>query len=121
MDLVDAIYETVQTFPNHELFGLSSQLRRAAVRVPSDIAEGSGRWNLLDFRHYLRDARGSAHEVETQVIIAQRQRYISAERRDELTARCLEVVRLINGLIRYVEKRLCQLPTVNRQLRPSKK
>src|SRR5438132_2204160 len=114
MDLVDEICKTARAFPQHELFGLSSQLRRAAVRIPSDIAEGSGRWNLLNFRHFLRDARGSAYELETQIIIAQRQGYVSEQCRDELTARCLEVVRLINGLIRYVEKRLCQPPTINR-------
>src|SRR5689334_14340474 len=119
MDLVDEVYKTVQSFPRHELFGLSSQLRRAAARVPSDIAEGSGRWNLLDFRHFLRDARGSAYEVETQIIIAQRQGYVSQQRTDDLAARCAEVVRLINGLIRYVGKRLCQPPTVNRQPRRS--
>src|SRR5262249_32968960 len=82
-------------------------------RIPSDIAEGCGRWNLLDFRHFLRDARGSAYEVETQLLIAQRQGYISVERVEQLTAQCLEVTRLINGLIRYVEKRICQLSTAN--------
>jgi four helix bundle protein len=116
MDLVDEIYRTVADFPQHELFGLSSQMRRAAVRIPSDIAEGSGRWNLLDFRRFLHDARGSAFELETQVVVAQRQRYISAARADELTAGCLEVTRLISGLIRYLNKRLrCQPSTVNRQ------
>jgi four helix bundle protein len=120
VDLVDEIYSTVSGFPRHEVFGLSSQMRRAAVRIPSDIAEGSARWNLLDFRKFLRDARGSAYELETQIIVAQRQNYITEVRADELAARCLEVTRLINGLIRYLEKRLCQRPTVNRQPRRSK-
>src|SRR5213078_2417250 len=84
MDLVDEIYRTVLDFPQHELFGLSSQMRRSAVRIPSDIAEGSGRWNLLDFRRLLRDARGSAYELETQIIVAERQHYISQNRADEI-------------------------------------
>ena len=117
MDLVDEIYQTVASFPRYERFGLTSQLLRAAVRVPSDIAEGSGRWSLLDFRHLLRDARGSAYEVETQLIIAQRQGYIAEPRAAELTEQCVKVAQLINGLIRYVEKRLrtanSQQPTVN--------
>jgi len=120
MDLVDEIYRTVATFPRFERFGLSAQLLRAAIRVPSDIAEGSGRWNLLDFRHFLRDARGSGHEVETQILIAQRQGYISKERVQELTTQCVKVTQLINGLIRYVEKRIGQRPTVNGQLHRSK-
>jgi four helix bundle protein len=119
MDLVDEIYRTVAAFPRDQLFGLSSQMQRAAVRIPSDIAEGSGRWNLLDFRHFLRDARGSAYELETQILVAQRQRYISDERATELTMLCAKTSQLINGLIRYVEKRLGQQPTVNGQRRPS--
>ena len=122
MDLVDEIYRTVLKFPQYELFGLSSQMRRSALRIPSDIAEGSGRWNLLDFRHLLRDARGSAYELETQIIVAERQRYISEKRADELTAQCIKTTQLINGLIRYINKRLRlgQRPTViGQRIRPS--
>jgi four helix bundle protein len=126
MDLVDQIYCTVSDFPRHELFGLSSQMKRAAVRIPSDIAEGSGRWNLLDFRRFLRDARGSAYELETQIIVAQRQRYILAARRDELAAQCLEVTRLDQRFDSVCRETLappptanCQLPTVNCQPRRS--
>lgn len=117
MDLVDEVYETVSTFPRHELFGLTSQMRRSAIRIPSDIAEGSGRWNLPDFRHFLRDARGSIYELETQITVAQRQKYIAEDRAAQLTARCIEVARLISGLIRYLSERLlvCQPSTVNRQ------
>jgi len=115
MDLVDEIYRTVSGFPQHELFGLSSQMRRSALRIPSDIAEGSGRWNLLDFRRLLRDARGSAYELETQIIVAQRQGYLTLEQADELAGRCVRTTQLINGLIRYINKRLRlgQRPTVN--------
>src|SRR5438874_2340149 len=106
MDLVDEAYRTVATFPRYETFGLTSQMLRAAVRVPSDIAEGAGRWSLVDFRRMLRDARGSAHELETQIIIAQRQHYIAKDRAEELTTHCTKVTQLINGLIRHIEKRL---------------
>jgi len=115
MDLVDEIYRTVLEFPRHELFGLSSQMRRSALRIPSDIAEGSGRWNLRDFRRLLRDARGSAYELETQIIVAQRQGYITLEHAAELASQCVRTTQLINGLIRYINKRLRlgQRPTVN--------
>jgi four helix bundle protein len=65
----------------------------------------------------LRDARGSGHEVETQLIIAQRQGYLSEERVKELATQCVKVTQLINGLIRYIEKRIGQRPTVNGQPR----
>src|SRR5258708_33786666 len=70
MDLADAVYATVLCFPKHELFGLSSQLRRAAAAIPSMIAEGHGRGRAPEFRRYLRDAGGSSQEVETELLIA---------------------------------------------------
>jgi four helix bundle protein len=122
MDLVDEIYDIVLEFPRYELFGLSSQMRRAAARIPSDIAEGSGHGSPRDFRRFLRDARGSAYELETQIIIARRRRYISDERAGQLTARCIRTAQLINGLIRHVTRklRLGERQTVNGQPRRSK-
>jgi four helix bundle protein len=106
MDLADEVYATVQRFPKHELFGLSSQLRRAAVSIAALIAEGHGRYSLIDFRHYLRQARGSTQEVETELLIAARQNYISSEHADSLVARTGQVSRLLNGLIRSIERRM---------------
>ena len=70
MDLVTAIYQITTSFPKEELYGLTSQLRRAAISVPSNIAEGQGRRGVAEFRHFLRQASGSLMELETQMMIA---------------------------------------------------
>ncbi len=70
MDLVTAIYQATKTFPREELYGLIAQLRRAAVSIPSNIAEGQARYSHAEFHHFLRNARGSLAEVETQIRIA---------------------------------------------------
>ncbi len=72
MDFVTVIYRVSGSFPQHELYGLTSQLRRAAVSVPSNIAEGQGRHGVAEFRHFLRQATGSLMESETQIMIAER-------------------------------------------------
>jgi len=71
MDLVTAIYRLTASFPKEEVYALTSQLRRAAVSVPSNIAEGQGRHGAAEFRHFLRQASGSLMELETQVMIAE--------------------------------------------------
>ena len=76
MDLVEAIYRTTARFPKEELYGLTSQIRRAAVSIPSNIAEGQARNTTRDFLHFLAIAYGSLKEVETQVLIAERLGYI---------------------------------------------
>ena len=106
MELVGRIYQTVRTFPRYELFGLSSQMRRAAMSVPCNIAEGQGRYAFRDFRRFLREARASLLELETQVLIAQQQEYLSAESAESLIADTARVGQLINGLIRSIERRI---------------
>lgn len=77
--LVDEIYNLTKVFPKEEMFGLSQQMKRAAVSIPSNIAEGAGRNSELQFIQFLSIASGSATELETQSIIANRQNYISNE------------------------------------------
>jgi len=99
--LANKIYEITKEFPKEEIFGLTSQLRRAAVSIPSNIAEGCGRQYSKDAIQFFFVARGSLYELETQLYIASDQGYISP---DEIT-KCLEEVtkckQLINGFISY--------------------
>ncbi len=103
MDLVDEVYDVTDLFPRHEIYGLTAQLRRAAVSIASNIAEGQARYSKPDFRHFLRQARGSLAEVQTQVLIALRRKYIPAARCEKIEDRIEEVARIMNGLIRSME------------------
>ena len=98
MDLVQSVYEAVRTFPKEEIYGLTSQLKRAAVSVPSNIAEGQGRKSTREFLHHLSIAYGSLMEVETQILIAVRLDYLSQQDAERIIERTSEVGRLINGL-----------------------
>jgi len=82
--LAERIDDVTDLFPKHKLYGLTSQIRRAAVSVPSNIAEGDSRFSNRDFRHLLRQSKGSLAEIETQLIIASRRKYLSASKADEL-------------------------------------
>jgi four helix bundle protein len=79
IDLVEDVYALTKSFPREEKFGLTAQVRRAAVSIPSNIAEGWGRGSTKDYMHFLRIARSSLLEVETQLIIAHRLGYIEEE------------------------------------------
>lgn len=85
------------------MFGLTQQMRRAAVSVLCNIAEGQGRWSRGDARQFAMIARGSLLELEAQIIIASDLEYIEPSRTEELIDRTLEVVRMINGLIRHYD------------------
>jgi four helix bundle protein len=80
MTLTEEIYRATAEFPKHELYGLTSQMRRAAVSVPSNIAEGKGRHSAPDFVRFLFHARGSLLELQTQVLLAGRLQYLSEEK-----------------------------------------
>lgn len=107
MDLVTEIHRVTQTFPKEEIFGLVSQIRRAAVSVPSNIAEGQGRLTEKEFRQFLGNAWGSLAEVETQVIIAKDLGFLDDPDFDTLSVMIAEVGRVLNGLLASVisEKR----------------
>jgi four helix bundle protein len=98
MDLVSLVYRATQRFPQHELFALSNQLRRGAVSIPSNIAEGQGRGTTKDFLQFLSIARGSLQEVETQLLIAARLGYLDEQTLSPLTEATTELGRIISGL-----------------------
>lgn len=102
MDLVVECYQAVRLFPHYETFGLSSQLRRAVVSVPANIAEGQGRQHRPEFIQHLHIALGSLSEVETHIEIAQRLGYLTSTDADKLIRRTGEVGRLLNGMLRYL-------------------
>ena len=104
MDLVEAIYKATKTFPKEELYGLSSQLRRAAVSVPSNIAEGHCQNGRREFVHYISIALGSLGEAETQVMIAGRLGYLQATDSAELLALAEETGRILVGLMHSLER-----------------
>jgi four helix bundle protein len=106
LDLVLRVYEISECFPQKELFGLTNQLRRAAVSIPSNIAEGQGRLTTKDFMRYLSIARGSLQEVETQVLIASRLKYIAESASAELLEKTAETGRLMTGLLRSLSRRM---------------
>lgn len=105
MDLVVAVYELTAKFPKEEIFGLTFQLRKAAVSVPSNIAEGQARWSTKEFLHHLSIAHGSTAEVETQTLVSVRLKYVEQSEADDVLRRANEVNKLINGLANSLENR----------------
>jgi four helix bundle protein len=99
MDLVEEIYEDSKSFPREELYGLTSQIRRAGVSIASNIAEGQGRRTTPDFLRHLSIAYGSLREVETQILIAGRLGYLGATTVERVMRGAGEVGRLLNGLM----------------------
>ncbi len=98
IELVEQVYQITNSFPREDQFGMTIQLRKAAVSIPSNIAEGQGRNTLGDFLHFLAVARGSLQELETQIVISERLHYLTANNREALFLKSSEVGRLINGL-----------------------
>jgi len=106
MGLVTTTYRATAGFPRDELFGLTSQLRRAAVSIPSNIAEGQGRLSEKEFRYFLGQARGSLMEVKTQLLIAENLGYLQKEQTSSLLQSCVEVGRILNGLLASVSSQV---------------
>ncbi|HVP42827.1 MAG TPA: four helix bundle protein [Terriglobales bacterium] len=103
MALVTDIYRVTQSFPQCELYGLTNQIRRAAVSVPSNLAEGHGRTSRKEFHRFVGQARGSLTEVETQLEIARNLNYLTEDNARELLDRASEVARMLNGLKAWCE------------------
>ena len=102
--LVTYIYSATSSFPRDEIYGLTSQLRRAAVSIPSNIAEEQGRATKGEFIQFLCHARGSLYELETQIMIGRNLSYLTPEQAKSLFDSVTELGRILNGLITSLQK-----------------
>ena len=103
-DLVVKIYKVTQNFPRHELYGLTSQLRRAAVSVPANIAEGSGRRTIRDYIRFLYNAKGSLTELEYLIHISNRLGYLTEDEFRQLREDLRRTAGTLLGFIRFKEQ-----------------
>ena len=106
MDLAEAVNAATEAFPKTEDYGLTAQIRRAAVSIPSNIAEGRSRRTTREFLKGLSIAYGSVAEVETQVLLASRLKYVSSNCVADILNRTAEIGRLLNGLIHSLRAKL---------------
>jgi four helix bundle protein len=104
--LVKGIYVITRAFPREELYGLTQQLRRAAISVPSNIAEGYGRGTRKDYYRFLQMARGSLYEVQTQLILAEDLGYVEPGSVEPLVGDLNRCSRLLHGLIKSLEREI---------------
>ena len=105
MDLAEGCYEVSSTFPRDEIYGMTAQIRRAAVSIAANIAEGYGRETTPSFVNFLRVAQGSLKELETHLMLAERVRLSSTERLAPLLTRAENVSKMLRNLIRSFERR----------------
>lgn len=98
MDLAEIVYQLTSDFPGEERFGLQSQIKRCVVSIVSNIAEGAGRNSKNEFRHFLSISLGSSYELETQLILASRFKYINKERLEVVLDKLNEIQKMIIGL-----------------------
>jgi four helix bundle protein len=103
--LVRMIYEETRWFPREEMFGLTSQMRRAVVSIPCNIAEGQGRASRKDFRQFLAISRGSLLELETQLLIAEDLKFLTPASRELLIEKTEELLRILNALMKSLDQR----------------
>ena len=116
---VTEIREVIQRFPSEERYGITNQLWRASVSVPSDIAEGQARFSQKEGQHFLSPARGSLVEIETQLLIARDLKYLQPTKADALIAAADDLGRALNGLIASIKNRaacVAAVSTENREL-----
>ena len=105
IDFVVTLYKATDSFPKDEKFGLTSQLRRAAVSIAANIAEGAARKSAKEFSYFLSNSQGSASEVETELLIAHRLQYLPQETFQALASGLDEIGRMLTGLVQHVRKR----------------
>jgi four helix bundle protein len=119
MDLVIEIYRSTENFPSQEIYGLTNQLRRAAVSIPCNIAEGAARQTKKEFTNFLHIAQGSLSEVDTQIEIAGRLGYLDAEYRKHLDSKMAPIDKMLTGLIRHLSKSKSEKQGVRSDLKSS--
>jgi four helix bundle protein len=102
--LVTDVYRLTANFPRQEIYGLTGQIRRAAASIPANIAEGQGRSTRGEFKQFLGYARGSLYELETHLLVAHNLGYLPANETSGLIAQIHEVGRLLNGLLKSLDR-----------------
>ena len=105
MEMTVAIYELTKTFPKEELYGLTSQLRRASVSVASNIAEGRGRGSDGEFRQFLNIAQGSTYEVQTQLLVARQLRIGDSALLQRSESLCVETSKMLGAFLQSLRAR----------------
>ena len=103
MELTEAVYNLTKTFPKDEICGLTSQLRRASVSIPSNIAEGRARATDRDFRQFLNIALGSTYEVQTQLLLAKRLRIGEETMRNRAESHCIETSKMLGAFLQSLK------------------
>ena len=106
MDLLVSVYAVTESFPKSEQFGLTAQIKRAAVSIPSNIAEGSSRRSTQEFLRYINISTGSLAEMETQISAAKRLGFVTAEQEKIILTQCNEISRILQGLYDSLKSRL---------------
>jgi four helix bundle protein len=104
MDLAEACYQLTKTFPKEEMYGLVSQIRRAAVSVPANIAEGYGREYRNEYIQFLRIAQGSLRELETHILLALRVELITDQKAQPILTQCESTGKVLRALLRALQK-----------------
>lgn len=103
MDLAELVYQVTETLPSSENFGLKSQIRRAAISIPSNIAEGYGRQSSGSYKQFLMIARGSLLELETQIELSVRLKYLHKEKVSNIESCIVEISKMLTSLISKIK------------------
>lgn len=114
-ELTLKVYESTSQFPREEMYGLTSQIRRACASIPTNIAEGSGRETPADFARFLQIAIGSTSETEYLILLAHELKYITAAQYTELMGATVQVKRMLIALLKRIRTRSNQPPTTKSQ------
>jgi len=106
VEVVVEIYKATEIFPKDERFGLISQIRRATVSIPANIAEGAARISVKEFLYFLSNAQGSASEVSTEILIALKLEFLDKETYSDLQSKLDEIGRMISGLCSHLRRKI---------------